>query len=114
MSAPQCFTCTIRPAGNGHAGSFSAYCDTCQPRDQAPLPTGTSAGRCAACGDIFTSTSAFDKHQTIGGDGAAICHDPAARGLVAAMRREWKLWGWPDSGQTERPGRQPDALAQRI
>lgn len=107
MSEPVCFTCSIGPAGNDYGGPYSAYCAGCQPRDRHPVPPGLSACQCAACGRDFTSTSAFDRHMASTVE--VVCLDPASRGLVLTTRRaggrEWKLWGWPDSGRTGRPGR---------
>jgi hypothetical protein len=59
--------------------------------DHPPLPHGTGRCRCSQCGRSFASVSAFDRHQTIAKDGAAICHDPGERGLV--FNAPW--WSWP-------------------
>ncbi len=41
------------------------------------LAIGSPRCQCAGCGRYFLSSSAFDRHQTLGKDGRAICHDPA-------------------------------------
>jgi hypothetical protein len=74
-----------------------------------PMPGGYESCHCGACHRNFTSVSAFDQHQTMGGE-AVVCYDPALRGLVIVQRqsRGLALWGWP--------GRRPPhpAAAQKI
>lgn len=63
------------------------------------IPPGRSAAGCAGCLEVFSSVSAFSKHQTLG-DTGSICHNPAERGLVLREVERageiWSLWGWPD------------------
>jgi hypothetical protein len=66
------------------------------------IPPGTSVCGCVACEEIFTSLTAFDRHQTLRPEekgGGVICHDPATRGLVQYERvvkeETWVLWGSP-------------------
>jgi hypothetical protein len=67
-----------------------------------PRPGGLSSCHCAACHRNFTSPTAFDRHQVIGGE-AVVCYDPALRGLVIVRHsRDLALWGWP--GKPGRPG----------
>jgi hypothetical protein len=60
-----CFTCRDKSAGNDYAGPYSAYCGDCQPKASGPSPHGKEC-LCAVCGELFTSPSAFDLHQTAG------------------------------------------------
>lgn len=43
-----------------------------------------SQALCTACGELFSSVSAFDRHQT--GVEPVVCHDPASKGLIPADR----------------------------
>jgi hypothetical protein len=60
-----CFTCRERSSGNDYAGPHSAYCGDCQPRHSGPSPHGKEC-LCSRCGEMFTSPSAFDLHQSGG------------------------------------------------
>jgi len=62
----------------------------------APSPLLRPGGRrcqCAACGEVFSGPSAFDRHQTMADNGPpwTVCHRPDARGLVVRDG----LWSWP-------------------
>lgn len=73
------------------------------------LPPGKAVAGCGACGEIFTCTSAFDKHQThdYGSSHPTTCHSPSERGLVLYERaakddpdNPWLIWGWPAAEDT--------------
>ena len=66
------------------------------------LPPGTGAAGCTGCLEVFTSVSAFDKHQRLIPEeqgGGVECRDPASVGLEVKVRmvkgEEWGLWGRP-------------------
>lgn len=67
------------------------------------IPPGRAVAGCAACEEVFTCVSAFDKHQSHTdpetGEYRTICHDPEEAGLVMYERNVkgeiWTLWGWP-------------------
>jgi len=48
---------------------------------------------CDSCGELFTSISSFDKHQSPSG----ICRDPLKRGLILVEQGGWELWSLPGS-----------------
>ena len=44
---------------------------------------------CGQCGHGFNSVGAFDKHQTLAGDGGAVCWDPSSIGMARNVRGWW-------------------------
>lgn len=84
------------------------------------FPRGNECG-CVKCGDIFSSPSAFDRHQQWRGtgDGARLVGcDPAAAGLTLTMRAGGAVWGWPGTegwtpGEREPEG-QPEASPEYV
>lgn len=91
MNQPQCYTCHERPAEG-----YSAYCESCAPRDTYPLPKGTRAARCGFCGVTFSSDTAFDLHLKMDrATGRARHLNPAS---VASLYWRGDRWsGLPDS-----------------
>lgn len=66
------------------------------------MPQGRGTRGCAGCLELFSSTSAFDRHFTFDpdrGDTATVHHDPESRGLVlrdvTIAGEVWGIWGWP-------------------
>jgi hypothetical protein len=92
MSQPPCFTCSAVPAGNDHAGPYSAYCAGCQPKDTRPQPRGSQC-YCSACGRLLATLTDFDRSQEHS-DGVFTgrCLDPALLGLELAAG----AWGTPE------------------
>ena len=43
-----CFSCRVNPAGNDYGGPSSAYCESCQPVDEAHLRGQAELGRVPA------------------------------------------------------------------
>jgi hypothetical protein len=65
--------------------------------DGGGLPPGRrSPCLCARCGELFTSTSSFNKHMRPVGDDRP-CRNPERRGLVLVEQHGWFLWGNPGS-----------------
>jgi hypothetical protein len=62
MMVATCYQCTVRPAGNDHAGPHSAYCADCQPYDMRNPLRGPQC-RCGSCGFTFANLSTFDGHR---------------------------------------------------
>ncbi len=60
------------------------------------IPPGKRACGCHACGEIFSSNTAFDRHRK-GGN----CLDPEEAGLVVAERGEWTFWANPGERATQ-------------
>ena len=54
------------------------------------IPGGTRPCRCRGCEEVFSSTAAFNRHQTSEG-----CLPPSSRKLVLAERGDWALWALP-------------------
>jgi hypothetical protein len=77
-----CYTCGVNLAGNAVGGPSSAFCSSCQPRDQRPVIG--SAWMCAVCGVNFGTLRGFDAHQAVdySAPRAVTCLDPAALGLI--------------------------------
>lgn len=60
---------------------------------EVSLGTGHGAAGCRGCGRVFTSDTAFGKHQRLR-DGEPVCLDPAEVGLE---RKPTGRWGWKGS-----------------
>ena len=104
MSQPPCFTCSAVPAGNDHAGPYSAYCAGCQPKDTRPQPRGSQC-YCSACGRLLATLTDFDRHQErhprghpLEGVFTGRCFDPATLGLELAGC----VWGTPEGNAKRR------------
>lgn len=69
-----CYKCKINEAGNAYAGSQSAYCADCQPKDTRPQPTRTQSA-CARCGKVLATLTDFDTHSP------GTCLEPDSIGL---------------------------------
>jgi hypothetical protein len=54
------------------------------------MPSGKRACMCRACGEIFSSNTAFDAHRK-----GFECRDPESVGLVVAERGDWAVWANP-------------------
>ena len=80
MTPPPCFACRVRAAGNDYAGSYSAFCLSCQPHDQRPVFGG--AWMCPVCAVAFGRLKDHDAHQIVdyGKPRAVECIDPAEFG----------------------------------
>lgn len=100
MDQPYCFDgCGRRASG------YSAYCAQCQGKHvrQGPEPRGQEC-LCAQCLQLFTSVSAFDRHQTIMG-GETVCADPRTADRrdgspvfkVCRERDGYPVWGVYDA-----------------
>lgn len=55
---------------------------------EVSLGTGFAAAGCRACGKVFTSVTAFDKHQRLV-RGAVVCLNPATVGLERKPSGRW-------------------------
>jgi len=80
-----CYGCGLKAAGNDYAGSYSAFCESCQPRDERAEHGAANA--CAACGEQFGRLKDFDRHQEYYPRGhpefgafTGVCKDPATLG----------------------------------
>jgi len=58
----------------------------------AGMPGGSRPAGCRACGEIFSSNSAFDQHRR-----HFECRDPSESGLVLVQRGEYDIWAIPGS-----------------
>src|SRR6266567_1306135 len=52
--------------------------------DPLRLPVGSPRCRCEACGEHFTSVTAFTRHQVLDDAGDVQCYEPDSIGLVKA------------------------------
>lgn len=98
MSETKCYTCKVNPAGNEYAGPYSAYCESCQPRDSRRSPTGNSQCGCGNCGELFATLTDFDNHQVhlAGGSDSVFtgeCRRPDDIGLIMSASG---VWGTPE------------------
>jgi hypothetical protein len=100
-----CYTCRERPAGNDYAGSHSAYCGKCQPRDTRPRPSGSQC-YCSPCREMFATLTDFDSHRETG-----TCRDPASLG----MEMSGDAWGTPEgnANRTRKAARMEAVRAYR-
>ena len=93
----KCYTCR-EPAGNAYAGSYSAYCGDCQPKDTRPDPKGSQC-RCSPCGRTLATVTDFEAHQETYPKGHRLegvftgrCFDPESIGLELRSG----VWGTPE------------------
>src|SRR5215469_18743021 len=99
MKQPLCYTCKERPAGNSIAGSYSAYCEECQPRNTEQQLKGFNESRCPSCREVFASLTDFDSHRELDQNLPGYmrhCVDPASVGLE--LRNN--VWGTPEGNVT--------------
>lgn len=70
----------------GQSPALRPGCASCANGEGNPgtlrLRPGSRQCRCGACDRFFWSVAAFDRHQRLAADGAVVCRDPAALGMV--------------------------------
>lgn len=76
---------------------------------EVELGTGYAAAGCRSCGKVFTSISAFDKHQRLA-RGAVVCLNPAYVGLERKPNGRWGQKA--DSRQKARVARFNDGVSR--
>jgi hypothetical protein len=92
-----CYGCGLKAAGNALAGPYSAFCESCQPRDE--LPVQGAANVCAACGEQLGRLKDFDAHQGHYPQGhpewgcfTGVCKDPATLPGDPLIRDDRGVW----------------------
>jgi hypothetical protein len=94
-----CYICRKSEAGNDYAGSYSAYCGECQPRDTRPAQPKGSQCYCSPCERVLATVTDFERHQETYPKGHPLegvftgrCFDPATLGLELSGG----VWGTPE------------------
>ena len=78
-----------------HRSQETAPNDGDPTRTERTLAVGSNRCLCRGCGRHFGGPSTFDRHQTLTDAGDAVCHDPAARGLVVTWKGGHAWWSSP-------------------